>query len=303
MSTKPAVLLNAVESFLRAKYSDTTGIQTHQEGMESQVFTFRRGAQKFILRLNETDWGFRKDALCFEKFGSLLPIPAIVETGKFSTDLSYCISEFMEGVTVEETAVAQLPALAPSVQKMQTTISQLPTTDLVGFGSFGPDGNAAHATWRGYLQSVSKSLDWSSYEGLSTSEADLLNKAKIRYEDLIPLCPEMRAIYHGDFGSNNVLVRGTAVVAIIDWDCCGVGDPLIDVADTYYWTPHLDCMRVQAAYSQRTLSALPNYQQRILCYQLKTGLEEVQEDLEADTPPEMPKWHIKRLEDILESIT
>lgn len=64
---------------------------------------------------------------------------------------------------------------------------------------------------------------------------------------------------------------------MIDWDCAGIGDPLMDVAGTAFWSHHLVCMQQQAADFDAHLSHWPGYRDRLLCYQLRIGLEELHE--------------------------
>jgi Ser/Thr protein kinase RdoA (MazF antagonist) len=39
-----------------------------------------------------------------------------------------------------------------------------------------------------------------------------------------------RVLVHGDFGPNNVLLAGSAVVAVLDWEFAHLGDPVEDLA-------------------------------------------------------------------------
>ncbi len=43
---------------------------------------------------------------------------------------------------------------------------------------------------------------------------------------------EYPSICHGDFHPGNLLAKDSAVSAILDWSCCQIGDPAMDVAST-----------------------------------------------------------------------
>ena len=60
---------------------------------------------------------------------------------------------------------------------------------------------------------------------------------------LLPAVTEIRKLLHGDFGSNNLIVNGERVAAVLDRDCAVYGDPLYEVASAYFWSPWLMCMR------------------------------------------------------------
>lgn len=272
--------------------------------MESRVFVFETSGRNYILRLNKSEEGFRKDALCQKLFASYVPIPEIIEYGRFDETVSFCISDFVNGVTLEDITVRQLPALIPQVQELQENISRLPTGDIAGFGPFNSNAKTAHSRWHAYLRELANPNAWTELTtNLKQPEVEIVTNAIRLYENLIKACPEIKAIYHGDFGSNNVLVDEGKIAAIIDWDCAGIGDPLWDIAGAYYWSTHLDCMRLQAEHAQETLSHLPNYQQRIECYQLKVGLTEIQEELGFEGSKDRLQWFIERLAQTTKSVS
>jgi hygromycin-B 4-O-kinase len=97
------------------------------------------------------------------------------------------------------------------------------------------------------------------------------------YTALVNRCPEERALVHGDFGANNVLVNQGSVSGVLDWEQALVGDPLYDVANTRFWATYLPCMDMQAAHFDRTLAGVPGYRDRVLCYALRIGIEEARE--------------------------
>jgi aminoglycoside phosphotransferase (APT) family kinase protein len=50
-------------------------------------------------------------------------------------------------------------------------------------------------------------------------------------ENRPPKC-EYPSICHGDFHPGNLLAKDSVVSAILDWSCCHIGDPAMDVAST-----------------------------------------------------------------------
>lgn len=305
MSKKPSVSLQLVKAFVSAKYPNASTLVPHKEGMDSQVFTFETGGEKSVLRLNFTGEGFRRDALCQKLFGADIPIPNIVEFGAFNADTFYCVSAFVgNSNTLQDLTSDELPALIPQVQKLYTVIEQQSVAAISGVGPFNSYGDAAHESWQAYLRSVVSRNGWGSLRArLSPQQLDIVERAEALFEEFLPACPEMRSLYHGDFGSNNVLVEDGKIVGVIDWDCAGVGDPLVDIAVSYFWSSHLECMRLQAEFAEKTLAHLPNYRQRIDCYQLRIGLEEIRDGLETNCPPEMLNEDVQRLAAAIETIS
>jgi hygromycin-B 4-O-kinase len=57
-------------------------------------------------------------------------------------------------------------------------------------------------------------------------------------------------------------------------------------------------MRIQADYFERTLDHLPAYRERIRCYALRIGLEEVLDDIRLGNPS-VVTWLIDRCRELL----
>jgi hypothetical protein len=128
-------------------------------------------------------------------------------------------------------------------------------------------------------------------------DRSLLKELITAFTSLAKHCPEERYLVHGDFGSNNVLTDGRSITAVLDWDEAKYGDPLFDVATAYFWSSWLDCMAAQAAYYNACLSAIPGYQERIVCYQLRIGLAEVYDNVMHQNW-KMARWAAKRSAEI-----
>ncbi len=101
------------------------------------------------------------------------------------------------------------------------TLADLHTVDpaAVGLADFGrPEGFLARQVrrWRTQLE-ASRSRDLPGIDDL----ADALAAS-------VPDSPRA-AIVHGDYRLDNVLVRGTRIAAVLDWEMSTLGDPLTDL--------------------------------------------------------------------------
>ena len=107
---------------------------------------------------------------------------------------------------------------------------------------------------------------------------DLLEKLFKKYKDLIKYTNETRKLYHGDFGSNNLLVEADNILGVIDWDMASYGDPLYEIANTYFWSTWLLCMKRSYAYFEKEYGNIKNYQELIKCYCIRIALIEIYEN-------------------------
>ena len=289
----------SITEFLSRKYGEDIRLFPIKEGQESQAYWFSRGGREYVVRINSNMEGFKKDKYAYEHFRSdRVPIPEVVETGNFDGTHYFCISVKADGITYEDSDEETVVRLLGDITDVTEAISRTDISGTSGCGVFDSDtGNAPFYSWREYLAEVFE-RDWTavsrSYVNLS-----LIDELLAAYRELISYCPEERALFHGDFGSNNVIVgKKSRISGVIDWDCAACGDFLYDIATAYFWRTWLMCMEKTAAYWERKYSHLPRYTERILCYELRIGLTEIYENaVENDT--ETTEWLQNRCREIL----
>lgn len=285
---KPAVPVETIAGFLtRTLGSPPDRLERlSAEGMESQAFTFESDARTYVLRINPSLRGFEKNRWAAEMVGARVPVPRVTALGMLDEDYAYCITEWAPGVTLEDLPVEDVGKLVNEVQAAWTGFASCDVSGIAGFGDFDARGNASASSWRDVLLGT--------LDGEGASDEPVLAV----YRELVDRCPEERALVHGDFGANNVLVHEGRVNAVLDWDCAMVGDPLYDVANMRFWATHLPCMEVQAAHFDRTLSMLPGYRERVLCYAVRIGIEEAHEARRGGDS-EVAKWALARCRELV----
>jgi len=301
---KPELSNPQLLQFLTEKYGSEPQWTPIAEGMESRVLTFVWEDQEYILRVNPNQSGFQKDRWCFQQFHSEeLPIPEILEIGSFSPHYAYSISHRLSGITLEDSAIPTLQQLSPHVSQVWRVISQAPLPSSEGFGPFNERGHATFSSWQSFLQSTisGKDQQWDHLFTSNLLDATALQPVMQSYLQLTEHCPEERKLVHGDFGSNNVLTDGQKITGVLDWDCALYGDPLFDVAGSFFWSPWLDCMRIQSEFFQQTLQNEANFAGRLHCYQLRCGLEEIHENALAGNQ-KLLNWLLNRTMQIHQAI-
>lgn len=295
---------NDIVEFLSKKYGETINPISIVEGQESQTLSFTHDKQEFVLRINPMIEGFLKDDYAYRTFSSSkISIPKVIEYGHFNDKHAFCVSEKVQGITFQDADEAIVDALLPDITELWHFISEIDISDTAGYGIFSSkDGNAPFESWHSHLLSTldRQKYDWEKVRHMKNVDTKLINDLRLMFIKLLPYCPEERKLSHGDFGSNNVLVDSSIpqITAIIDWDNAKYGDPLYDVASAYYWKDWLMCMKKTSIYWNEVLCFLPNYQKRIMCYQLHIGLEEIYENA-LDENAETLVWLQKRCRQIL----
>lgn len=123
------------------------------------------------------------------------------------------------------------------------------------------------------------------------SQRRCVEAAILAVERLAPAAMPRRALIHGDFGAANLLSDGRVITAVIDWDRAMAGDALYDEANLFFWReaslrPVLSRLAVEH-------SADPDWARRLVCYQLRIGLQELSESLASLQPVDV-NWLLAR---------
>jgi len=264
------------------------------EGLSSQAYGFRLGAEPYVVRAGTSANGYRKDAFAWRTFSSAaLPIPEVISVDTFG-EVSVCISRRAGGVRMTDVG-GDLAALSLGVLDILAELARTDASPTTGFGSFDARGDAPYQTWSDYLSTVSRPdfCDWALIG--DRAERRRVEAAIQMIERLAPPEPPGRGLIHGDFGAANLISDGRAVTAIIDWDRAMIGDSAYDQANIFFWGEP----RLAAARSLLTdrRSGDAGWARRMLCYQLRICLQELSESLTGLTPVD-PGWLLARCADL-----
>lgn len=272
---------------------DIANVRT--EGMETYAYRVTSGGRTACLRIGRSTRGFAKDAWAFEALGSQLPIPRVLELGELDNEHAFCLSQWMPGTTLQDITAREVERVLPAVFGAWEIIASRDIADLAGFGDFDPDnGVAPYDSWRALLYSQAEQVaSWDNTWTVSRTEQ--LTEVLTAYEALVDRCPDGRQLVHGDWGSNNLLVADGRVTGVLDWEAASIGDPLQDVGGRFWatWPPVTTCVTLQSAYCDRLLGATPNFRERVLCYDLRTGLAEIDAALR-EGDHEFADWALDR---------
>lgn len=248
--------------------------------MDSQVYSYTFNGLDYIIRINPNIEGFKKDEYAYKHFNSdIVPIPKVVEYGKFNDTHYYCISEKVKGITYEDSPEDVINKLLPDITLIKQTINKIDISNTTGYGTFDSEtGNAPYNSWYEYISKV-LNKNWEFVKSLDFMDGELINQALNTFSNLLEYIPETRCLLHGDFGNNNIMVEdGKRFNAVIDWDEAGYGDPLKTVAGAYFWSKWLLCADRVWNYWKEIYKDTPYFDEIITCYSLRSGLNELYEN-------------------------
>lgn len=272
--SKPSVPLAHVKRALQKRWGSFSGLQALASGLTSQVFSFHSGDAEYVIRISDSPYSFQKDAFVSDSFASpSLPIPKVVKLGRLDAETHFCISLRASGVPLQALTTSEFVGVTNAVINVMNAINKANLIGTRGFGRFDAQGQAPHKTWAAFLLTVTDAqiFDWSGKVG--QGDKSVVSRATSTVRELVQACPELRCLLHGDFGSYNVLSDGERVTGVIDWDLGLLGDPLYDVANLFFWQEEQMLPLIEQLENGR--EHLPQWQERVLCYQLHIGLNEI----------------------------
>jgi len=242
-------------------------------GEFSQAFSFERGGEEFVIRVNMRDDGFKKDAYAAAHFASTnVPIPEIVSMGKLDDKLFTCITRKAPGTTFEHFDAKQMEAVMP---RFLETIDAIHATPIPpgGFGYLDANGNAPHASWAEALLATEHDpyFDWEKLFDTTCMEREVYEYLMDDLRRSAPDLPKERVLLHGDLDVNT-LTDGKEITAVIDWEGMRYGDPVSDIAWIQMWRPESPIAELYRQRVEASGKTLERYDGRMRCYTGAIGL-------------------------------
>ncbi len=274
-----------VTEFLRPQLGgEVAAVERIHHGQWSRAFNFKNDGKQYVARFSALDEDFRKDQRTMAYASADLPVPHILQVGQ-AFDGFYAISERLPGDFAETLDAMGMRRLLPALFRTLDAMRSVDLSDTTGFGVWGGDGRAPHATWRDALLDIADDRPTKRVHGwrprLATSpEAErVFATAFAALVRSVDVCPNERYLVHSDLLYFNLLVADDHVTGVIDWGSSLYGDFLWDIAWFTFWQPWYPAWRdVDIASAAREHFAdigldVPHFEERLRCYELAVGLD------------------------------
>jgi hygromycin-B 4-O-kinase len=297
---KPSLSSQTIHGMLQRRWGTVSDFSPLTEGLASQAFAFRHAAADYVVRVSRSIDGFAKDRFVYRSFASPdLPIPEVLDIGQLDDTHAFCVSRRMPGMRLQDMDDAHLSRLVGPTVQLVATIAVADIRRTHGFGRFDTTGIGPYERWHDFLSGIMdpQRYDWA--QAGRTAHMPTIRALWRLVAELAAQCPEERRLIHGDFGAYNVLTDGEHVTAVIDWDRALFGDPLYDVANLLFWRE--EHLRPLIERIEQQGDTIPGWHERVLCYQLRIGLEEIYDSAIGTGTIDLA-WLTKRCNDIAEQL-
>jgi hygromycin-B 4-O-kinase len=262
-----------IENFLKSYFKNAKIISEYSGNENARAFLFIGDEKEYVIKVDSNNEGFKKDKYAFDRFTTdKIIIPEVIRQGEMENHLYFSISKKLEGKALNTTNLNELNSVIPSLASVLGKISHIDISLTSGYGSWNIDGNADHKSWKESILGINKSsyFNWDKLFNEGIYEKDLFDKVYAHIIDLSKFLSEERSLLHGDFGFNNVLVKGEKVTGVLDWALSRYGDFIYDIAYLAIWEDRIDYGKIlKNYYNDKNLF---KYEERLLCYMLHIGL-------------------------------
>ena len=251
-------------------------------GLISSTFECAGRGEPFVVQFAEPDMGTGVDVE--RRFGQRLtqvgvPLREVVCDG-LDDGLRWTVTRKAVGETMTALSSEAYEASLASVFDTLLAVASVDVSDSGGYGWMDETGLGKWDTWAGHVLFVRDEEPEEMFYGKwhHLFETTFLERGVFeRYSEEMALLLEgleaPRALVHGGFGYDNVLIHGARVSAVLDWQDARFGDPLYDVAYLDFWPSGFDLVdRFDAHCAQRGVTQV-DYRRRVQCYKYNIGLD------------------------------
>lgn len=268
-----------VRQFLETtEHANPETIEQLTEGHISQALSFETiDGDKQVLRISAKDEDFKADQYAFDQFGDELPIPKVLEIGRFGDDAFYCVTERARGSISNTIPQEDMPAALPSIHKTFAKIFETNVSGTTGYGDMDiTTGNASYGSWNAALLSNLNSMGVEALKEHARNidlDPHLVDGFVAQFHANLSYASEVRRLLHGDLGFDNLLLDGNEVTAVIDWAQMGYGDWMRDFAKFDFWWPNR--FGDPKEFAEKYQLDMDSIQQRTALYWATTALETI----------------------------
>ena len=266
-SLKTRIDSQAAQDFLVRRFSRRASELERIAGGElSEAFFFEAEGERYVLRVDSRSRSFAKDVHAHRHFSSpLVPIPEVVQRGRFDQRYSFAISRRAPGVTHDTLALADRLRTLPSVFATLDAIHRTDISSTTGYGYWNGNGKAYRRSLASHVHFVRSRHH---LLAIPYVDQDFLRRLWDEISLLLRYIPAERHLVHGDYGHNNLVIDGERVTGVLDWGEGTYGDFMHDVAWLDIWDPEIDYGQAAKEHYRSIGLEVTSYDERLRLYEL-----------------------------------
>ncbi|MFC5649830.1 phosphotransferase family protein [Paenibacillus solisilvae] len=278
---KPSMDIAGVEALLKNHYGkQVQEVSMVSGGNLSAVFFFKHEERPYVIRFNELKGAFETERFISELLASQgVPYPRMLALSKIG-DLSYSISERMEGGMLADLTEEQRAGLIPDLIHQISVMNHVDVGSTTGFGWLDASGSGRYSSWQEYItlfyQEDQTGTFWEGWHDLFKTtclEKDVFEECYARLMTFSGYNAPHRHFVHNDCHAWNTLSDGLKITGIIDANPV-YGDFMIDISlAAGILPPAHNLIQAFRDYQEQQGIAFPNFNERLLGAYYYKGLD------------------------------
>ncbi|NME83887.1 phosphotransferase [Clostridium sp. SM-530-WT-3G] len=213
---------------------------------------------KYLLKIfYEDNKSYRKDINLFSRIKEYVPVQEIYKSGLINNK-KYIIYKYIEGKTISQYVNEGNKITKEIVESVAEILGRIHTMKFRKVGNLNENLYIENE-----LEPIIKLYDKYINENVRLRLGpENINKIKhiiAKYNSELSLLDYDSRLIHGDFQGTNIILNNKSVVAIIDWEFCRAGSPLIDIGQFF---------RYEEYFNNELINAFENKYRKVSDYKL-----------------------------------
>ena len=200
---------------------------------------------------------YRKDINLFSRIKEYVPVQEIYKSGLINNK-KYIIYKYIEGKTISQYVNEGNKITKEIVESVAEILGRIHTMKFRKVGNLNENLYIENE-----LEPIIKLYDKYINENVRLRLGpENINKIKhiiAKYNSELSLLDYDSRLIHGDFQGTNIILNNKSVVAIIDWEFCRAGSPLIDIGQFF---------RYEEYFNNELINAFENKYRKVSDYKL-----------------------------------
>ncbi|MFC0335818.1 aminoglycoside phosphotransferase family protein [Paenibacillus sepulcri] len=290
-----------IGALIKKHYPAALNIRELHGGLVSQTYSFQEGENRLIFQAGNSLEAYEKEKWIDKNIHTILPVRKVLEVHVTENELVYSFSKFIEGNKLFDLNSQELLDIVPAVIKTLEALEKVDVTESEGYGRFDKTGYATYPSWLDFIKAVYNEniYNWSALENNGLDSEVVRNAIQELKVHISSVTLKKKNMVHGDLGSFNLLAKDDQITGIIDWSLALYGDHLYDKANILFWNEDKLQPLVQQI-TQRYIAS-PESKERIYCYMLRIGLEEIYNTVILKEVGYDIEWGANRLQRIMDN--
>lgn len=201
--------------------------------------------KKYLLKVfYEDNEEYKNDIPLFNMLKKYIPVQEIYKTGLIN-EKKYIIYKYIDGNTISQYVNEGNKITKEIVESVAGVLGRIHNIKFKKMGSLD-DNLCIHNELGPIVKLYDKYINENVILRLGIENINKINQIINKYKEVLSLLDYDSRLIHGDFQGTNIIINNESVAAIIDWEFCMAGSPLIDIGQFFRYEEYFNSELINA---------------------------------------------------------